>query len=133
MSCCERLIRYRSGECLPKNLKVAKRFLIGLATKKEMHKAEWEIEGQAFGTEYYSEKGIRFYFRADKNVKSDLLKVRISEGLGNAEARRYLINMAYFIDSAFCYIQFTGNWFIKDNYENFLCPRLFERYFGKDA
>ena len=133
LACCYKLVRFRSGECLPNNLEIAKRFLRGVATEKQMHKAEWEIEGQAFGAEHYSGDRIRFYFRADKNIKHDLLQLRISSGLRNVEARKRLIDMAYFIDSVFCHIQFSSNWFIKDECEVFLCPRLFRRFFGEDA
>lgn len=131
LDCCEKLIRFRSGDCLSKNLKVARNFLSGVATKKEIHQSEWEIEGNAFGTEYYSEKGVRVYFRANANVRADLVKVRISKGLSNRDSRKYLIEMAYFIDYVFCHIHFSSNWLFEESCEKFMCPRLFERYFGK--
>lgn len=133
LDCCEKLIRFRSGDCLPKNLKVARNFLRGVATKKQIHQSKWEIEGDAFGTEYYSAKGIRVYFRANKDVKADLIRVRISTGLDNRGSRKYLIEMAYFIDYVFCHIQFSSNWLFEESCEKFMCPRLFKRYFGKDA
>jgi hypothetical protein len=133
LACCYKLLRFRGGSCLPKNLEIAKKFLRRRATQKQMHQAVWEVEGQAFGADHYSEDRVRFYFRADKNIKHDLLQLRISSGLGNVEARKRLIDMAYFIDSVFCHIQFSSNWFIKDEYEAFLCPILFRRFFGEDA
>ena len=133
LKCCEKLLRFRSGECLSKNLLVAKKFLMGVATKRQIHQAEWEIEASAFEVEYYSEKGIRVYFRAEKKVRADLIQVRISTGLDNSESRKYLIEMAYFIDHVFCHIQFSSNWLFEESCEKFLCPRLYKRYFGEDA
>jgi hypothetical protein len=127
---CSNLSRFRSGESFNKNMKVAKSFLKGVATKKQMHQAEWEIEGDAFGTEYYSEAGVRVYFRVNENVRKDLIQVRISKGLNNKESRGYLKEMAYFIDQVFCYVQWSGDWLFDDGAEKFLCPRLFKRYFG---
>jgi len=128
---CSNLSRFRSGESFNKNMKVAKSFLKGVATKKQMHQAEWEIEGNAFGTEYYSEVGIRVYFRVNENVRKDLIQVRISKGLNNKESREYLKEMAYFIDHVFCYIQYPSDWLFDESSEKFLCPRLFKRYFEK--
>lgn len=130
LDCCVKLIRFRSGECLPKNLKVARNFLRGVATKKQIHQSEWEIEGNAFGTEYYSEQGVRVYFRVNKDFKADLVQVRISKGLNNRDSRKYLIEMAYFIDYVFCHIQFSSDWLFEESCDQFMCPRLFERYFG---
>jgi len=127
---CSNLSRFRSGESFNKNMKVAKSFLKGVATKKQMHQAEWEIEGNAFGTEYYSEAGISVYFRVNENVRKDLIQVRISSGLKNKESKVYLKEMAYFIDQVFCYVQWSGDWLFDDAANKFLCPRLFKRYFG---
>lgn len=101
---CTKLSRFRSGEIFDRNIQVAKSFLKGVATKKQMHQAEWEIEGNAFGTDYYSEAGIRVYFRVNENVRKDLIQVRISTGLKNKESKEYLKEMAYFIDQVFCHI-----------------------------
>lgn len=128
---CTKLTRFRSGDSFDRNIKVAKSFLKGVATKKQMHQAEWEIEGNAFGTEYYSEAGVRVYFRVNENVRKDLIQVRISTGLNNKESRVYLKEMAYFIDYVFCYIQYPDNWLFEESHEKFLCPRLFKRYFGE--
>lgn len=78
---CSKLSRFRSGASFSKNMEIAQKFLNGIATKKQMHQAEWEIEGDAFGTEYYSEAGIRVYFIVNEDVRKDLIKVRISKGL----------------------------------------------------
>ncbi|KAF7783530.1 hypothetical protein PRUB_a3320 [Pseudoalteromonas rubra] len=98
-----------------------------------MHQSGWEIEGNAFGTEYYFERGLRAYFKANKHVKSDLIKVRFSTGLNHKESSKHLIDLAYFIDAVFCHVQYSSCWFFKENSEKFMCPRLFERYFGKDV
>jgi hypothetical protein len=133
IDCCEKLIRFRSNSRLPKNILIARKFLKGFATQKQIHQAEWEQEGEAFGVEYYSEKGIWFYFRAKKEVSADLVKVRISKGLTNQESRKYLENMAYFIDHVFCHIEYTSNWLFTEQCEQFLCPRLYSKYFGTGA
>ena len=127
---CAKLSRFRSGESFSRNMKVAKSFINGVATKKQMHKAEWEIEGDAFGTDYYSEEGVRVYFRVNENVRKDLIQVRISKGLKNKESKVYLKEMAYFIDQVFCHIHHSSNWLFDDAANQFLCPRLFKRYFG---
>lgn len=127
---CTKLTRFRSGESFGRNMKVAKSFLKGVTTKKQMHRAEWEIEGDAFGTDYYSEAGARVYFRVNENVRKDLIQVRISKGLKNKESKVYLKEMAYFIDQVFCYVQWSGDWLFSDSANQFLCPRLFKRYFG---
>lgn len=132
LRCCVKLIRFRSDGTLAHNLQIAQRFLKGFATDKQMNRAEWNMEGQAFGAEHYSRKGIRFYFRADKEVRRALIKVRISKGLNNNDSRKYLTDMAYFIDSVFCHIAHANNWFFEDKDERFLCPRLFQRYFDID-
>jgi hypothetical protein len=133
LACCEKLKRFRSGDRLTDNLEIAKKFLTGVANKKQMHRAAWEIEGYAFGTEYYSYRPIRFYFRANKNVRSDLKKVQISKGLRNNEAREYLVEMAYFIDVVFCHVEYSSNWLFKEKDEKFLCPKLYKRYFQQWA
>jgi hypothetical protein len=130
LDCCEKLIRFRSNSCLPKNILLARKFLKGFATPMQIHQAEWEQEGEAFGVEYYSLKEMRFYFRANKGVSTDLVKVRISKGLTNKESRRYLENMAYFIDRVFCHIEYTSNWLFTEQCEQFMCPRLYSKYFG---
>ena len=127
---CVKLSRFRSGESFSRNMKVARSFLKGVATKKQMHQAEWEIEGNAFSTEYYSEAGTSVYFRVNEDVRKDLIHVRISTGLKNKESKDYLKEMAYFINHAFCFIQYPGNWLFDEGAEKFLCPRLFKRYFG---
>lgn len=128
---CSKLSRFRSDASFKKNMKIATLFLKGVATKKQMHQAEWEIEGAAFGTEHYSEAGVRVYSRARPNLHKDLIQVRISTGLTNTEARAHLIQMAYFIDHVFCHIHLKENWLFDDEAEKFLCPRLFKRYFGE--
>ncbi len=133
LDCCERLLRFRSGECLPKNIKIARNFLRGVATKKQIHQSEWEIEGNAFGTEYYFEQGSRVYFRVNKEVKADLVQVRLSKALNKRDSSKLLIEMAYFIDHVFCHIKLSSNWLFAESCEQFLCPRLFKRYFGTDA
>ena len=127
---CTKLARFRTGESFSRNMKVAKRFLKGVATKKQMHQAEWEIEGDAFGTDYYSEEGVTVYFSVNENLRKDLIQVRISAGLKNKESKVYLKEMAYFIDQVFCYVQWSGDWLFDDTAYKFLCPRLFKRYFG---
>ena len=102
----------------------------GVSTKKQMRQAVWEIEGDAFGAEYYAKAGVRVYFRVNDNVRKDLLQVRIATGLNNKDARKYLISMAYFIDSVFCHIEYPTDWCFTEADEKFLCPRLFKRYFA---
>lgn len=130
LDCCEQLLMFRSGDCLPRNLKVARAFLKGRASAKQMHRAEWEIEGNAFAADHYAQKDSQFFFRADINVKSDLQRVRISTGLNAKLARKHLVDMAYFIDHVFCYVQNSSNWLFEESAEAFMCPRLFRRYFG---
>lgn len=127
---CLKLSRFRTGESFARNMKIANSFLKGVATKKQMHQAEWEIEGDAFGTDYYSEKGAKVYFRVNEDVRKDLIQIRISTGLKNKESKEYLKEMAYFIDQVFCHIQYSSNWLFDDSANKFLCPRLFKRYFG---
>lgn len=69
------------------------------------------------------------YFRVDANIRRDLLQVVIAKGLGNIEAREYLVEMAYFIDEVFSYLNYSSSWFFNHTAEKFLCPRLFKRYF----
>lgn len=54
LACCDKLSRFRADEAFAKNMEIARRFLKGFATKKQMYRAQWEIEGQAFGAEHYS-------------------------------------------------------------------------------
>lgn len=135
LDCCEKLIRFRSSSCLSNNIPLARKFIKGFATQKKIHQAEWEQEGEAFGVEYYSsiEKDTPFYFRAKKEISSDLVKVRISKGLNNKESRKHLSDMAYFIDGVFCHIAFTSNWLFSEQSEQFLCPMLYTKYFDATA
>ncbi len=133
LDCCEKLARFRSSDSLLRNLLVARKYLRGVATQKQLHQAEWEIEAQAFGAEYFSEKGARVFFRVDKYISADLVKVRISKGLSNRESRQHLIEMAYFIDRVFCHVEYSGNWLFTEDCEQFMCPKLFVRYFGAAA
>ncbi|MBQ4864790.1 hypothetical protein J8L98_24195 [Pseudoalteromonas sp. MMG013] len=133
LDCCEKLRRFRSSDCLAKNLLVARKFLRGVATQKQIHQAEWEIEAEAFGAEYFSEKGARVYFRVDKNISADLIKVRISKGLSNRGSRQHLVEMAYFIDRVFCHVEYSSNWLFTEECEQFMCPKLFVKYFGMAA
>lgn len=133
LDCCEKLIRFRSSGCLSKNLLTARKYLKGYANQKQIHQAEWELECEAFGVEYYSEKGVRVYFRVNEHISSDLVKVRISKGLTNKESRKHLEEMAYFIDRVFCHIEYTSNWLFSDECAQFMCPRLFSKYFSVGA
>ena len=130
LDCCEKLLRFRSSDCLPKNLAIARLYLKGMATQKHIHQAGWEIEGDAFGAEYFSDKDARFYFRTDKNIRADLVQIRISTGLNNVDSRRYLIDMAYFIDRVFCYVEHSSSWLFREECEQFICPKLYQKYFG---
>lgn len=132
LDCCEKLVRFRSSGCVSKNLSVARKFLDGYATQKQVHQAEWEIEAEAFGLQYYSQKDAHFYFKADRYIRLDLVKVRISKGLTNPESRKYLEEMAYFIDRVFCHVEYTSNWLFRDSCEQFMCPKLYSRYFGTE-
>lgn len=127
---CIKLSRFRHGESFSRNIKVAKRFLKGVSTKKQMHQAVWEVEGEALGVGYYSEQGVSVYFKVNEDVRKDLIQVRISKGLNNKGAREYLKDMAYFIESVFYHIQHSENWLFDDSANKFLCPRLFNRYFA---
>lgn len=130
LECCDKLTRFRSDKCFAKNLKIAKNFLQGTATKKQIHQAEWKIEAHAFRAEFYSEKSAPPYFIADEHIKADLIKIRISKGLSNSDSKKYLIEMAYFIDHVFCHIEHSSNWQFSESDQQFLCPRTFKRYFG---
>ncbi|MGF1767069.1 hypothetical protein L4D06_06750 [Enterovibrio makurazakiensis] len=133
LDCCAKLVRFRSSGRLPKNLQIAKKFLSGFANQKEIHQAEWELEGEAFGVEYFSQEGIQFYFRARKDISADLVKVRISKGLSNNASRKYLEDMAYFIDHVFGHIECSSNWLFREECEQFMCPRIYSKYFGVAA
>ncbi|WP_325892429.1 hypothetical protein [Grimontia sp. NTOU-MAR1] len=133
LDCCAKLVRFRSSGRLPKNLQIAKKFLSGFANQKEIHQAEWELEGEAFGVEYFSQEGKQFYFRARKDISADLVKVRISKGLSNNASRKYLEDMAYFIDRVFSHIECSSNWLFREECEKFMCPKLYKKYFGVAA
>jgi hypothetical protein len=133
LDCCEKLVRFRSRGCLAKNLLIARRFVNGFANYKTINRASWQMEGDAFGTEFFSEAGVQVYFRVNKSISADLLKVRISKGLTNKESRRYLIEMAYFISRVFSHVEYPPNWLFGDKCEQFMCPRLYSKYFGVAA
>jgi len=131
LDCCEKCVSFRSSGKLKKNLVVARRFLKGYATNKEIHQAEWELEGEAFGAEYYSDSESEFLFRCDNAIKLDLVRVRLRFRLSNRESRSFLTKMAYFIDSVFSYVEYTPNGIPGREYEQFMCSNLFVRNFGR--
>ncbi len=130
LDCCEKYIDFRSSGELEKNLEVARKYLKGHATQKQIHRAEWELEGEAFGVSYYLDDESQFFYKCDHEIKSDLVKVRIKFGLSNKESRCFLEKMAYFIDSVFVYVEYSPNGIPRKEFEQFMCSKLFIRYFG---
>ncbi len=130
LACCEKLIKFISSGCLLKNIKVARKYINGYANIKQIHLAEWELEGEAFSVDYYLEKRGNIYFRLNKDIKVDLVKVRISMGFSNKVSESYLTQMAYFIDRVFCHVEHTSNWLFTDDCEKFMCPILYSKYFS---
>ncbi|MDF1780155.1 MAG: hypothetical protein P1U67_02550 [Alcanivoracaceae bacterium] len=130
LDCIEKYVLFRSSGILEKNLRVARLFLKGYATEQQIHHAEWELEGEAFGAEYYSDIESSFSFRCNNEIRSDLVKVRLKLRLSNKESRSYLTDMAYFIDGVFSYVECTANGIPGRQYERFMCQALFTKYFG---
>lgn len=131
---CQKLQRFRCNPCLSRNLLIAYQFIENKASEEQMHRAEWEIEGMAFGVEYgICREDKSFALRPDKYISRDLRMIRISTGLDNRSARHYLKDIAYFIDRVFCFVQSSRCWFFKAPDERFLCRRLFQRFFNEQG
>ena len=109
LDCCKKLIKFRSSGYLSKNLLIAQQFLNGNANQEQIHKAEWEMEAEAFEAEYYSDKNMLEFYRVDENIRNDLVFLKASMTIENKESEIYIIDMAYFINCVFSHIEYTSN------------------------
>ncbi len=130
LACCGKYIKYRSSGNLETGIGVAKRFIAGYASQKQLRDCEWVLEGEAFGVSFYIEPMVEGQFSIDTEMLNDLRKVRISERLTHKEAVEYLELLAYFIDDVICYCLWTSDEFIQSKFRQFLSPQLFKIYFG---
>ena len=131
LACCEKYAKYRTSGNLSKGLKVAKKYIKGHATWKQIHDCEWLLEGEAFGIEYYESGELHIGVPIDQYMLNDLKKVRVCERLSYKEAIQYLEDLAYFIDAVFCYCSHELNRVPSIKYNKFYNKKLFNRYFNK--
>lgn len=130
LDCCEGFLKFRSSGKLEKNLDIARKFIEGSATNEEIHRAVWSMEAEAFGAECYSSKERYSVHKVDESIRKDLVKIRLSLRLANLESRKYLVDLAYFIDSVFSYVEHSSNIGLLKNKSKFMCSKLFNKYFG---
>ncbi|MFC3151476.1 hypothetical protein ACFOEK_10600 [Litoribrevibacter euphylliae] len=130
LDCCAKYQGFRSSSKLSDGLIVAKKYLRNAAKRMDVHDVEWILEAEAFAAEFYSHKDFSIRYKNHENIRKDLARVRLTKRLGNVEARTYLTRMAYFIDSVFSYVEYTSNGIPNQEYEEFFCPVLFNKYFG---
>ncbi|MGO4893545.1 hypothetical protein [Flavobacterium sp. W21_SRS_FM6] len=129
LACCKKLVKYRSSGNLEKGIALAKKYNAGYISWKKFHDIEYILEGEAFRIEFYSNDPYFGQFRVDKNDLADLKKIRVSKALHSKKANKYLIDLAYFVDSVFSYCSHPGNSLPDIEHSKFLCPVLFKRYF----
>ena len=129
LACCASYKKYRSSGDLENGLNVASKYIDGRETWKKLHRYEWELEGEAFGIEYYIDGINYFKYHPDKAMLLDLRKIRIQKRLNQDEALEYLDSLAYFIVYVFSYCYRASNDLPPQKYAQFLCPKLFNRFF----
>ena len=131
LACSRKYIKYNSSGYLEQGIKVVKRFLKGHATWKQLHEYEYSLEAESFGVEYYRLGYIFYKIHPDKELKHDLMRVRLGEGLTHEEAKQYLELLLQFIVYVFeySYRPIKSIKYFK-RYEQFLCPVIFKKYFG---
>lgn len=130
IDCCSKYAKYRSSGNLEGGIQVAKRFISGRATWRELHRPEWILEGEAFGVEFYIDGPGYFRFHPNKFMLSDLKKIRLGERLSQEDAKKYLLSLSYFIVYVFSYCYRAPRDLPGQSYSKFLCPVLFKERFG---
>ena len=131
LMCCKKHAKYRSSGNLTKGLNVAKKYIKGHATWKQIHDYEWLLEGEAFGIGFYESGEFGIKFSIDQYMLNDLKKIRICERLSHKKAIQYLEDLAYFIDAVFCYCSNESNGLPNIDYSQFYNKELYNRYFNK--
>jgi len=130
LACCQKLTKYRSSGNLEKGIALAKKYNAGYISWKKFHDIEYVLEGEAFCIDFYTNDPYLGQFRVEQNDIADLKRIRASKALSAKKANRYLIDIAYFIDSVFSYCSHVNNRLPKAEHSKFLCPLLFKRYFS---
>jgi len=131
LACSRRYIKYNSSGDLEQGIKVVKKFLKSHATWKQLHEYEYHLEGELFGVEHHRIGYMFHKVNPYKDLKNDLMRVRLGEGLTHEEAMQYLELLLQFIVYVFEYShrQIKNIKYFK-RYEQFLCPVIFKKYFG---
>jgi hypothetical protein len=115
------------------SIEQAKKYLTGQISWKHFHKAEYIVEGEAFGIEFYKDGVHYFKFHPDKAMLKDLQRIRIQQRMSHKDALQFLESLAYFATYVLSYIYRAPDDLPPENYSKFLCPKLYERYFGVKA
>ena len=100
---------------------------------KKLYDLEWYLEAQAFEIDHYRERISSHWPRLSSHTRKDLIGIRLRYHLNYREASLFLMNLAYFVDSVFIYVGFPENGIPPEEFEEFMCPKLFYKYFGKNA
>ncbi|MGB3621903.1 MAG: hypothetical protein WBA20_11195 [Ketobacter sp.] len=133
LSCCKKYEAFRSGRNFKYGLLSASKYIDGRISWKEFHKYEWELEGEAFGIEFYRSRIPYFLFHPDKSMLADLKKIRIQKGMSHIVAIEYLEALAYFIVYVLSYCYRAPGDLPPNEYSKFMCPILFKKYFNNVA
>jgi len=129
--CSMKLLRFRSNNVTKEGLEASIKFLKNRMSKKDFHQHEWLIEGEAFSTDLgASEYYCSFRHSFDKCSTNDLKMIRINKSLSHHNAKQYLMDLAYFIDSSMAYSRDSSGDLPNDKYAKFLCPYLLRRMFN---
>ena len=144
LQCCEMYTQYQPDEVTLKCIKSAKYFIESRTSQKmgrlplntsktslrEFGSFVWHSEGIAFGVEHNACKIFGEYsFRYDKNYSKGKKLAQISRGLNPRDSKKFLVDVAYFINSVMDFCMWTENSIPSKNYGYLLSAKLLRRYF----
>jgi hypothetical protein len=144
LQCCKMYKKYQPDEVTLDCIKSAKYFIENRATQKmgrlplnsaktslrEFGTLVWRSEGIAFGVEDIAYKVFGEHsFRYDENYSKGKKLAQICRGLNPRDTKKFLVNVAYFINSVMDFCMWTENSIPSKNYGYLLSAKLLRRYF----
>ncbi len=143
LQCCEMYTKYQPDEVTSDCIKSAKYFIESRTSHKlgrlPLNSAKtslrkfgslvWRSEGIAFGVEHKAYKTFSQYpFLYDKNYSKGKKLAQISRGLDPRNTKRFLVDVAYFINSVMDFCMWTENGIPSKDYGYLLSAKLLRRF-----
>jgi hypothetical protein len=102
VACCRAIWPLLPQQGSREGVEVAERYLDGEATREELLKVDYEVEGAAFNLDYHvNPRGIRLWVKAARGISKNKLRSMLHPV--QAVSRELLTRAAYFVDFAVVY------------------------------